>query len=345
MGADLRLPAGFACAFATAVAVMAQASRPASGSIGEQLARYQPGVSATRPLSRDALWSGAGEFRREATAWIAGGGAADAPRRRLLVATYVLDLLKDVEDERLWQDGQSAPALVDWACARLRDSAPLPAERAWHVASLALLERSSTVTVLERQLDRAEMRVPDGDRWPLVRALTDEWRSEDRRRDDGTLAVPGGVASRAAQHFEQAASRSGVRQEALLRWAAYESDLGKSDAALARLDRIGQMDDPFLRYWTGLVKGRVLRRLNRPEDAIAEYRSAVAEFPSAQSGALGLAAALVGVRHMTEASAVVTRAIAAAADSSVPDPWKIYRSPDVRLWPGALDELRAAVTP
>ena len=345
MGADLRRAAGFSCALVAVVAVTAQAPRPASGTTAEQLSRYQPGLTTVQPLSREALWSGAGDFRREAVAWIADGGAADAPRRRLLVATYVLDLLKDVEDGLLWQDGQAAASLVEWACARLRESAPLSAERAWHVAALAELERSSTVTILERQLDHAEARVPGGERWPLVRALIDEWRSEDRRRDDGTLAAPGGLAARALQHFEQAASKTAVRQEALLRWAAYESDLGKSDAALTRLDQIGDANDPFIRYWLGLVRGRVLRRLNRPEDAITAYRSAVAEFPSAQSGAFGLAAALVSVRHLTEASTVVSRAVVTSTDSSVPDPWKTYRSPDVRLWPRALDELRAAVAP
>ena len=56
------------------------------------------------------------------------GGAVDAPRRRLAVATYVLDMLKDVEDAPPWQDTQAAATLLEWGCARLRDSAPLAAE-------------------------------------------------------------------------------------------------------------------------------------------------------------------------------------------------------------------------
>ncbi len=345
MRCDLRRVGGLACALAAVVAAAAQGSRPASDNLTDRLQQYQPGRSIVQPLSRDALWSGASDFRREATAWIAAGNPAETPRRRLVVATYVLDMLKDVDDASLWQDSQAAATLVEWACARLRESAPLPAERAWHVAALALLERSSTVTVLERHLDHAESRVPDGERWALVRALIDEWRSQDRRRDDGTLAISGGVAGRALQHFEQAASKPSVRQEALLRWSAYESDLGRQEAALARLNQVGDLNDAFLRYWFGLIRGRVLRRLNRPEEAVAAYRTAVAEFPSAQSGALGLAGALVSLRRMAEASAIVARVVAAEADSSVPDPWITYRSPDVRFWPRALDEVREAVTP
>lgn len=344
MSRDLRRVAGFACALACVVAAAAQELRPPSGSVSAALQRYQPGRSVVQPLSRTALWSGAGDFRREAEAWIAAGGAVDVPRRRLAVATYVLDLLKDVEDAPPWQDTQAAATLLEWGCARLRDSAPLAAERAWHIAALALLERSSTVTVLERHLDHAESRVPAADKWPLVRALVDERRSQDRRRDDGTLAVPDGLAARALQHFQQAAAGASVRQEALLRWGAYESDLGRHEAALAHFDQIGALDDPFLRYWLGVIKGRALRRANRPDDAIAAYRAAVAEFPSGQSGALGLAAALVSVRRMAEASAIVSRA-SAEGNLSAPDPWQLYRSPDVRFWPRALDELRAAVAP
>ncbi len=347
MRPDLQRLGGVAWALLAVMATAAQDARPPSGSIADALEHYQPGRSVVAALPRDVLWSGAGDFRREASSWVDAGGPTDAPRRRLVVATYVLDLLKDVEEPSLWQDSQAAPTLVEWACAKLREAPPLSvdAERAWHVAAIALLERSSTVTVLERQLEHAESRVPDGDRWPLVRALIDERRSQGRPREDGTLAVSEGTEARAARHFDEAASRPSVRQEALLRWGAYESELGHPDAALARFDQIGDLRDPFLRYWLGLLRGRALRRLNRPEEAIVAYRSAMLEFPSAQSGALGLAAALVGVHRTTEASAIVSRAVAADANASMPDPWTMYQSPDVRLWPGALDALRTAVTP
>lgn len=317
----------------------------ALSALGERLELYRPGVSVVSPLSRDALWAGAGDFRRDALAWIGAAAAPDQPRRRLAVATYVLDMLKDFEEALLWEDSQAASTLLEWACARLRHSAPLPAERAWHIAALALLERSSTVTVLQRHLDHAESRVPNHDKWALVRALIDEWESREGQRDDGMLSVSGGLAARAMQHFQQAASRASVRQEALLRWGAYESDLGRQDAALAHLDQIGAMDDPYLRYWFGLIKGRALRRANRADDAVAAYRMAVAESPSAQSGSLGLAAALVSARRMAEAATIVSRAVAPEGAAPAPDPWSIYRSPDVRFWPIAMDDLRAAVAP
>jgi hypothetical protein len=330
--------------WAAAVLAVAHPLAQQAGVAGA-LDRYQPGVSAVQGLPRDVLWSGAGDFRRDATAWIAAGVPPDVPRRQLAVATYVLDLLKDVEERLLWDDTQAASTLLEWACAKLRESPALPAERAWHIAALAVLERSSTVTVLRKHLDHAESRVPGDDKWPLVRALIDEWESREEPRDDGTLSVSSGLAARAVQHFQQAAARISVRQEALLRWGAYESDLGRHDAALAHLDQVGELNDPFLRYWFALIKGRALRRANRPDEAIAAYRMAVVQFPSAQSGTLALAAALVSARRMSEAATVVNGAITPQGNDSAPDPWSMYRSPDVRFWPRAFDELRRAVAP
>jgi tetratricopeptide (TPR) repeat protein len=142
--------------------------------------------------------------------------------------------------------------------------------------------------------------------------------------------------------LERAADRAPVRQEALLRMGAFESDIGQHGAAIERFDRIGPLADPFLRYWLGLLKGRALQRAGRHEDAVAVYRAAVAEFPSAQSAAFNLAAALVALRRPSEASAVIERVLR-DADASTPDPWLTYRTPDVRLWPAALDEIRMAV--
>jgi tetratricopeptide (TPR) repeat protein len=334
--------AGAASIVAAAAALAAQDARPPADGVAARLETYQPGRSVVPPLPREAQWAGAGDFRRDAAAWIVAGGPADAPRRRLLVATYVLDTVKDIEPAASWREAEVVPNLLEWACARLRESAPLGAEEAWHVAALALLERSSTVTALEHHLEHAENRVPAGERWPLVRALIDEWKSENNRLDDGTRRVSGSVASRAAEHFQQAAQRASVRQEALLRWAAFESDLGRQDAALAKLDAIGPLADPFLRYWLGVIKGRALRRAHRPEDAIAAYRSSIAELPSAQSAALGLAAALVSLQRLTEAADVAARAVA-PVPASPPDPWTQFRSPDVRFWPSALDRIRAEV--
>jgi tetratricopeptide (TPR) repeat protein len=342
MTRGLRLIACATVVLATAPFRVSTRQQDASAT-ADRLQRYTPGVSVVEPLARDALWTGAGDFRRDALAWVTAGGAADAARRRLAAATYVLDLLKDVEEPGLWEDSQAAVTLLEWACARLREAPPLPTERAWHVAAMALVERSSTFTVLQRHLEHAESRVPNDDKWLLARALGAEWQSRATPRDDGTLVVPGGLAARAVQHFQQAAEKPSVRQEALLRWGAYESDLGRHDAALEHLKQVGDAGDPFVRYWLGLIRGRVLARANRTEEAIEAYRTAMAEVPLAQSARLGLAAALVSARRMAEAAALVNSMVAADNAAAVSDPWRIYRSPDVRFWPRALDELRQAV--
>lgn len=321
---------------------------PANAELTERLSNYQPGVTVVPPITRDALWSGAADFRRGATSWIDAGAPGDEQRRRLVVATYALDLLKTFEDRTLWSATQPAGALLEWACTTLRKSDLLvqPAELAWHVAALALLERSGPAEVVKEHLDHAEARFPANADLLLVRALVDELESEEGRRDDGTLSISGALTSRARQHFQQAAARPSTRQQALIRWAAFESDLGRHDAALAHLVEAGRPASPVLRYWLGVVRGRTLERLNRGADAIDAYRAVVAEFPHAQVATLSLAAALVDAHRVVEAAGVVEAAVTRPTGPAPPaDPWEFYRVPEVLLWPAAFEELRRAVAP
>jgi hypothetical protein len=322
----------------------------ANAEIAERLEGYRPGVTPVVRISQEELWGGAVDFKRAATAWIdAAVSPLDQPRRRLVVATYALELLKEPpsaatagRQNRTSTTG-SAFQLLDWACATLRKSDPHPSETAWHVAAFALLERAGAP--LAGHLEHAETRFPAGDHWLLVRALIDELESEPGRRDDGTLSISGRLVSRATQHFQAAAARPSTRQQALIRWAAFESDLGRQDIALSRLDSVGPLESEVLRYWAGMIRGRALERGGRGPEAIEAYRAVAAEFPNAQTAGLSLAAALVGANRVAEAARVVSTAIGFAAGATPPpDPWDFYRSPDTLLWSRALDEIRRGVT-
>jgi len=286
------------------------------------------------------LWSGAADFRRGANAWIDAGELRDQPRRRLIVAAYVLDILKEFEDRRLWTSTQPAEGLLEWACATLRKSDVTRAESAWHTAALALVERSAPTDVIQKHLDHAQARFPSDDHWLLVRVLVDELEADADRRDDGTLSISGGARTRTTQHFQAAAARPATRQEALIRWAAFESDLGDQEAALKHLADAGPLSNDVLQYWRGVIRGRALERTKRSPEAIDAYRSVVAQFPGAQVARLSLAAALVDAHRVLEASAIVSSAVAFTDAAPAPDPWDFYRSPDVLLWSWAFEQLR-----
>jgi hypothetical protein len=314
---------------------------PETTELTERLDRYKPGATAVPPMTVDVLRSGAADFRRGATAWIDAGELRDQPRRRLIVAAYVLDILKEFEDRRLWTSTQPAEGLLEWGCATLRKSdIATRAESAWHTAALALVERSGPTDVIQKHLDHAQARFPADDHWLLVRVLVDELEADAGRRDDGTLSISGGARTRATQHFQVAAARPATRQEALIRWAAFDSDRGDQEAALKHLVDAGPLSSDVLQYWGGVIRGRALERAKHIPEAIDAYRSVVAQFPGAQTARLSLAAALVDAHRVLEASTIVSSAVAFTDATPGPDPWDFYRSPDVLLWSWAFEQLR-----
>ena len=309
----------------------------------EWLERYRPGMSLAPTLSLDALWSGAGNFRRDAQQWIGAGPPGDVARRRLVVATCAVQMLANFEDRNLWLATQPAVNFLEWASHVLRQSAPLPAERFWWTAVMGLLERSAGADVLQRYLDEAEARFPHDERWTLVRAIVDEFEADSGRQDDGAMVVSRTSAGRAARHFAEAASHTSVRQEALVRWGAFDVRLGDYSSALSHLGQADRPDDPILRFWAYLWKGRAYEDAGQLSDAVECYRQALIEMPLSQSAALAYGAALVSAHRIVEAATVVRGTLRQEPGSQ--DAWDLYRAPDARWWGVALEQLRTALTP
>ena len=363
--------------------VRAEAAAPAVSSIPAEdvarnqtttamLDRYARGDAASGSFARltdDELWSEVRDLRRVAPGWIrANGGDAEA-RRRLAVATYVLELI-DAQGALPWPPALSAFDLLEWACELLREAPPAPAERSWHLASVALLERLETlgagqsrsrpyrssadqygtdsdpVTIdaadfLTNHLAHAEQRVPGEARWVLARAVAQELRTWPESRDDKAFSVPSALASRISARFQEAAAHESVRPEAHIRWGYFELRRGNATAALAHFEQAGAPDDVALRYWLHLFRGRALEQAHRPADAIASYRLAMSAAPYAQSAALSLGAALVADHHPSEAASLVSRTLAI---HPVPmDPWTLYTAADYRFWSQLIADLRAAI--
>jgi hypothetical protein len=301
-------------------------------------------------------------LRAKAPAWVADRGAAEVARRRLAVATFVLDALRTDEDPLLWSQGQPASDLLEWACSFLRQGPPprpgvMSGERLWDLASVAILERVggssapegktdqlvnfSASEVLERHLiSHAMSRVPDEPRLNLALGVALELRTWPEWRDVGQLKVAPALSAAIGGAYQRASLAPAVRQEALLRWGVFELRLGLTAKALEHFSQAGDPKDPIVGYWLHLFTGRALERTNRRAAAIASYEAALSDVPSAEAATFALGAALMADHRAAQAAVMVSRNLASPA---VEDPWLIYTFPDSRYLPDVMRALRAQV--
>jgi hypothetical protein len=318
-------------------------------------------------LEPAALEAAIKDLKTIAPEWIAARGTGEAPRRRLAVATYVLQLLRPQEDPYLWQGGVAMPGrpgpdalnlsmppgsryqrplpavdALEWACSLLREGPPLVAERWWHMAAMGLLERRNAARMLVLHLDHARKRFPSEDRWTLGRAVAEDLQTWPEPRDDRPFEIAPSATAALIGRYQEAMARDSVRDEALVRLGYFELRRNRTAAALALFSRVAQPHDRALRYWLALFRGQALEERQRIEDAIASYEAALLEAPYAQSAVTALAAAQVRVHHDAEAAALIDRAL--AIHPAPDDPWAEYVFPDWRFLSRATAELRKAVT-
>jgi hypothetical protein len=285
---------------------------------------------------------------REAEAWIALTGPSEAPRRRLVAATFALELgLAGVDTQ--WEFTKQA---VEWACGVLRRAGkPTEVERQWHLAALALLEATFQPTSLTVQAPEAGSlsphirhvtdRFPGEPRLALARALPDEHEYWKQRIAivNGIPVVNEKVASVAIPALERAAKHPDTRAEARLRLGHLEYRRGNLAQALAHLAAAAEGDDdPTRTYLAHLFAGWVHEKAGRPNDAIESFRQSLAAV-NGLSAALGLGVRLYEQDNREEADALVKAALEPA--TAVPDPWKVYAYGDFRRFPYLLARLRA----
>jgi tetratricopeptide (TPR) repeat protein len=183
-----------------------------------------------------------------------------------------------------------------------------------HVAIGLLQERMDVESLVDyvdavgSKLDAARRRgVALETRIPLARAFTSAlvccWtrsRGElirhfrDLSRSRVTLAD-------ALAQFEEAARAPALRAEALIRGAKLLFDTNRRPDALAWIERVPDHSDPLLGYAHNWTHARLLD-VDRPADAAAAYRRALAFAPKSQEAAIGLAAALLRAGHAEESA-------------------------------------------
>jgi VWFA-related protein len=141
------------------------------------------------------------------------------------------------------------------------------------------------------------------------------------------------------RRYEEAMKFPETEPEARVRAARFLYGLGNFDRALEVLNGATRPPtDPEIKYFTGLVRGQILRARGRPEEAVAAFRAALEAWPGAQSARVALMTLLVNRGNHQEAAALAEAAQTASENEF--DPWWTYWLGDFRAYPAILDKLR-----
>ena len=297
-------------------------------------------------------------LKKDASAWMAAGGAADRDRREMAAATFALEAGRagELDDWKLVQKWMGleniywhAPAqLVEWGCALLRGRAtPRPIERVWHLAALAVVDRANDFEFLigspwEGRANRkdeivhlahAVQRFPYERRFALAQGIAAEWRLFPTKRAG---------AAEVQKIFETLRDDESVGAEASVRLGLllYRNDnvagaMSLFDAAERRTR------EPYVIYLARYLRGQALERQRKTGEAEHAYRAALAAVPSAQSASFALAALWSAQSRRAEAAQLIDAAL--TAEPRPLDPWRGYGEADARFWPELIAALHAEI--
>ncbi|HUL71807.1 MAG TPA: hypothetical protein VLT86_01815 [Vicinamibacterales bacterium] len=285
---------------------------------------------------KDALHSG-GE------AWIAEAGPRDVPRRRLVAAAFALETARAGLD----YEWANSVELIDWGWSQLnKQDPPLPAERLWHLAAIALFEGAFDEQQLEPRLRRIKNRFP---KEPRI-LLADAWLLESLKGagfPPPSRGKPGGVGDTGSNIIGAytkalASPDATVAGEADLRLGYYDLIADRSESALTRLAHTeSTTTDPDVLYLVHLFRGWTLARMDREAESTAEYQRAVDAVPAASTGALWLARRLLIEGKRAQADAVTDRSLVGSRE--IDDPWRLYGYGDFHRFPALIKQLREAI--
>jgi len=280
------------------------------------LDRYASGdYDAAIVVASKAAEQNASELRRrlerQGDAWIA-AKSGDEVHRRLIVATYSLELLNATLDTE-WRTFEG---LIERSCSAFRRG-PIsaPSERTWYLAAVALQGRVQNQTRAGgSHLSHAELRFPDEPRFRIARAAA---RAYDV---DG---APGSRVDDSIARFVALLSDASITAEAEVHighlWLGAKKPADALDHARKA---IGTAREPGIAYLAHMLAGRALEKLDDPEGAIREYRLAIDTVPGAQSATTTLAALLFARNRPAEAAELVHRSLELHGTDD--DPWRLY---------------------
>ena len=307
-------------------------------------------------------------FVQDTPSWIA-ADPANADRRRAAVAGFLVELA----GARLEADWGRLSDLIEWTCTQLlRASGPPTAfERSWHMATTALAGRARVRVWLlgpyarlphQKPLKRVPQkddppsplhlmhaieRFPDDPDFQLARVVAWTWGrdSEPMRnmRQTWVDTMNRLESSRPAQleaitAYQPLIAIPAVAAEANIRTGLIYITVSDHAAALKSFEAAQPIAKTTqLKYLSHFLAGRSLEVLQRPDEALAQYRRALELVPNAESAAIALAS-LQFLRNEAEPSiALINNTFANPAIR--PDPGRLVGYGFYVHWP----EIKAAM--
>ena len=155
------------------------------------------------------------------------------------------------------------------------------------------------------------------------------------------------LLSEAADHLERAVEGDGTLDEARVRLAHVQMQLGRPDRAAPLLAkaRTGSQD-PAVLYLAELFTARIAEQRDAFDEAVSAYRRAIAQVTTAQAARIGLAHLLERAGHPDDARAAAAQALLAPPNRDLEeDPWWLYTNGYSPRGLRLLEEMRARVAP
>jgi tetratricopeptide (TPR) repeat protein len=260
-------------------------------------------------------------------------------------AAFALDLaLTGLQAESRYTKEEAGRLLAEYT-VRVRTADTNDAfECAWLRTAVAGLEGLFNPATSAALVDYAATRCPADPRLRLAVAVVhdQELAIGAPPREPGAAPQPVSEGERRILDAYAAAFLPGTEHEARLRGAWVHFRAGRFSDALALLDVApGAPPDAPTRYLFDLVRGQVLRSLDRPDDAAAAFRAALDGWPKAQSARVALMTLLVS-RGQLEDAAMLAEEVQ-TADSTDLDPWWVYWFGDGRQFTATRAALREVV--
>ena len=255
----------------------------------------------------------------------------DAPRRR---AVFALEIgLAGLRSDNGYARDEGSRLLAEYNTLVRQPGAGDVFECAWLWTQAAGLESALRPNIAAAFIARAVQRCPNEPRLSLALAVVTE---QQWLRNAQTSAAE---TAEVARRYELAMKSPETEAEARVRNALFLYRLGEYRQAIDLLDRpMPQSSDTYVRYLVNLVRGKVLRRLGRLDEAEAAFRSALATWPGAQSARISLMTVLATGGDRREA-ATLAEAVETAPDAQQ-DPWWTYWLGDARVYPDIIARLR-----
>jgi len=312
-----------------------------SVSVSEALDRYVSDPIATvRTITAEQSLSQVNSaLRRDGAQWMLARGAGEANKRRLIAATFALD----VAGANLETQPQDVPPLVEWGCEQVRKRLLSDAERQWHVAAMALLEGVGNPQAVEAHLADAAARFPGEPRWRQARTwLIDAHTLNVHPRQPLTAARSPFPAALAAQ-YEALTSVPELAGDAWVHIGFLHFLDGAHAPAREAFARAQAAEgvDADVHYLAHLFSAWMAERDKQPNAVISELTAALDAAPQGHTAAVWLAMKLQLAGRVDDAQMLGSRTLEDRDDHM--DPWRAFYGGDVRRWPELIVAARKAV--